>query len=291
MSTTIATPPQRHHTFWCHECDMSVFLLHPPPNNPRCPHCHSDFLEHMDSITPTILPQFPNHPNPTSDIETPTTFTPSDDNFLLNSPYLHRLIRHLTTTNDAPTPNPHNNSASRSAVAALELLQITSSMLENDPVIPCAVCKDQFLLDMQVKMLPCKHMYHSDCILPWLEMNNSCPVCRFQLPTEEDEVCRRRQNFVAAMRLEEFLGEQEDLFGFRRTLRRVARRHQLDREDTTRGDSLEFLLSPTQIGQTGQGDGVVARANSVETVSSWPNWPPESGSEDEVGGSGNTFGG
>lgn len=164
-------------------------------------------------------------------------------------------------------------------------------MLENDPVIPCAVCKDQFLLDMQVKMLPCKHMYHSDCILPWLEMNNSCPVCRFQLPTEEDEVYRRRQNFVAAMRLEEFLGEQEDLFGFRRTLRRVARRHQLDREDTTRGDSLEFLLSPTQIGQTGQGDGVVARANSVETVSSWPNWPPESGSEDEVGGSGNTFGG
>uniref|UniRef100_A0A0V0HZ86 RING-type E3 ubiquitin transferase n=1 Tax=Solanum chacoense TaxID=4108 RepID=A0A0V0HZ86_SOLCH len=291
MSTTIATPPQRHHTFWCHECDMSVFLLHPTPNNPRCPHCHSDFLEHMDSITPTILPQFPNHPNPTSDIETPTTFTPSDDNFLLNSPYLHRLIRHLTTTNDAPTPNPHNNSASRSAVAALELLQITSSMLENDPDIPCAVCKDQFLLDMQVKMLPCKHMYHSDCILPWLEMNNSCPVCRFQLPTEEDEVCRRRQNFVAAMRLEEFLGEQEDLFGFRRTLRRVARRHHLDREDTTRGDSLEFLLSPTQIGQTGQGDGVVARANSVETVSSSPNWPPESGSEDEVGGSGNTYGG
>ncbi|KAF3680582.1 putative protein RDM1-like [Capsicum annuum] len=292
-TTTTATPPQPHHTFWCHECDMSVFLLHPPPTNPRCPHCHSDFLEQMDSFTPTLVPQFPNHPNPSHSSD---TFTPSDDNFLLNSPYLQRLIRHLTTTNDVPAitanANHQNSSASRSAVEALEVLQISSSMLENDPVIPCAVCKDQFLLDMQVKMLPCKHMYHSDCILPWLESNNSCPVCRFRLPSEEDEVCRRRQNFAAAMRLEELMGgEQEDVFGFRRTLRRVARRHQLDREDTTRGDSLEFLLSSTQIGQAGQGIGVVTRANSVETVSSWPNWPLESGSEDEVGESGNRLGG
>ncbi|KAK4344835.1 hypothetical protein RND71_035011 [Anisodus tanguticus] len=274
MSTT-APPPQRHHTFWCHECDMGVFLLHPIPTNPRCPHCHSYFLEQMDSFTPTLLPQFPNHP---------TTFTPSDDNFHLDSPYLHRLIHHLTTTNEAPTANPHHNPASRAAVDALEILRINPTMLENDPVIPCPVCKDNFLLDMIVKVLPCKHMYHPDCILPWLEMNNSCPVCRFRLPTEEDEICGRGQNFINAIRLEELLGEQEDMFGFRRTLRRVARRHQLDRENPTGGgDSLEFLLSPTQIGQAGQGGGVVARANSVETVSSWPHWPVESGSEDEVG--------
>ncbi|XP_060208707.1 uncharacterized protein LOC132636059 isoform X1 [Lycium barbarum] len=280
---SMAAPPQRHHTFWCHECDMSVFLplhLHnPPPTNPHCPHCHSDFLEHMDSITPP--PIFPNHPNPN-----PTTFTPSDDNFLLNSPYLHRLIHHLTTTNHAPVgPTPTtDNPASISAISSLELVKITSSMLKNDPVIPCPVCKDNFLLDMEVKMLPCKHMYHEDCILPWLDINNSCPVCRFKLPTEEDEVnCHRRRDFIE---LQELLSEQEDMFGFRRTLRRVSRRHQLDRENVD-GDTTEFLLSPTQIGEAGgQGGvgGVVGRENSVETVSSWPNWAVESVSDDEVGG-------
>ncbi|XP_009785025.1 E3 ubiquitin-protein ligase RING1-like [Nicotiana tabacum] len=290
-TTTTATPPHHHHTFWCHECDMSVFLLHLPPTDPpRCPHCHSDFLEQMDSFTPALLPQFPNHPdsNPnleeliSTDLNTATTFTPSDDNFLLDSPYLHRLIHHLTTANDAPIPNRQHSPASKAAVEALEGIKVSSLMLENDPVIPCPVCKDNFLLDVEVKMLPCKHMYHSDCILPWLEVNNSCPVCRFKLPTEEedDEECiRRRERFLGAMRLGEILAEEEDLFGFRRTLRRVARRHQLDGGEST-------------IGQAGQGVGVVARANSVETVSSWPSWPVENGSDgDEVGGSGNRLGG
>lgn len=73
--------------------------------------------------------------------------------------------------------------ASKAAVEALPTVKITS---ESDAVA-CAICKDLMGVGESAKRLPCGHQYHGDCIVPWLSSRNSCPVCRFQLPTDDKE--------------------------------------------------------------------------------------------------------
>lgn len=48
----------------------------------------------------------------------------------------------------------------------------------------CAVCLEDLKKHTRARQMPCNHMYHSDCIVPWLLQHNSCPFCRLQLPTK-----------------------------------------------------------------------------------------------------------
>ncbi|KAL9317012.1 hypothetical protein ACSQ67_013529 [Phaseolus vulgaris] len=73
--------------------------------------------------------------------------------------------------------------ASKSAVEALPTVKIAS---ESETVV-CAICKDLLGVGDAAKRLPCGHKYHGDCIVPWLSSRNSCPVCRFELPTDDKE--------------------------------------------------------------------------------------------------------
>ncbi|KAK1321236.1 E3 ubiquitin-protein ligase RING1 [Acorus calamus] len=72
--------------------------------------------------------------------------------------------------------------ASKAAVDSMPTVEIEATHVSADSY--CAVCKDPFELGSEAREMPCKHIYHSDCILPWLSLRNSCPVCRHELPTE-----------------------------------------------------------------------------------------------------------
>ncbi|XP_019449975.1 PREDICTED: E3 ubiquitin-protein ligase DZIP3-like isoform X1 [Lupinus angustifolius] len=43
----------------------------------------------------------------------------------------------------------------------------------------CAICLEDFEPKEEVMTTPCKHMFHEDCIVPWLTSHSQCPVCRF----------------------------------------------------------------------------------------------------------------
>ena len=42
----------------------------------------------------------------------------------------------------------------------------------------CSICLEPFSKDKEIIILECKHIYHTDCIVQWLNKDISCPLCR-----------------------------------------------------------------------------------------------------------------
>lgn len=74
--------------------------------------------------------------------------------------------------------------ASKSVVSNLSTVAVTQEDVENNNTL-CAVCKDEVGVGEMATLLPCSHRYHGDCIVAWLGIRNTCPVCRHELPTDD----------------------------------------------------------------------------------------------------------
>ena len=46
--------------------------------------------------------------------------------------------------------------------------------------------------------MPCHdhHIYHPACLKPWLKQHNSCPCCRFELPTDDPHYESKKERNV-----------------------------------------------------------------------------------------------
>ena len=82
---------------------------------------------------------------------------------------------------------------SKDFLETLEKKQIDQSDIDNKN--NCSICMDKFKLNDKVLILPCgkqKHYFHCDSsetcsgILPWLKENNTCPICRYSFPIDDD---------------------------------------------------------------------------------------------------------
>ena len=58
----------------------------------------------------------------------------------------------------------------------------------------CVVCCEAFSTRQTVLQLPaCGHIFHESCALLWLTKQNTCPYCRRELPTDDDEYDNERR--------------------------------------------------------------------------------------------------
>ncbi|KAJ5804896.1 Zinc finger RING-type [Penicillium riverlandense] len=53
----------------------------------------------------------------------------------------------------------------------------------------CPICTDDFIKGQDLRVLPCNHQFHMECIDPWLvNVSGTCPLCRINLnPPQAEE--------------------------------------------------------------------------------------------------------
>ncbi|KAG9451068.1 hypothetical protein H6P81_011033 [Aristolochia fimbriata] len=204
-------PFRNFRLYWCYQCQRTV-RISVPASDLFCPRCFGQFIVELHFPRPRYLLDLSSidasprdrllealslmlrpPPPPISD-DTPRVrpaneprswiiFRPAppsppgraDPGNYFAGPGLDELIEEITQ-NDRPGPPP----AAAAAIDSMATVKITTTHLAD--ASNCPVCKEDFEVGEEAREMPCKHVYHSDCIVPWLRMHNSCPVCRLELP-------------------------------------------------------------------------------------------------------------
>ncbi|KAL1564692.1 RING-type E3 ubiquitin transferase [Salvia divinorum] len=190
-----------HHYYWCRRCQRSIRTTTTNPAEVLCPRCFGQIRHELDVSRPGPLLE--------PDLE-PSSGARLLDALarMLDPPTPPRRLHHQQQIDDGESsrrrslillqfigPDHHPTEpvppampehggnelagARAAAVEALPVVEVSEERLKSEWC--CPVCKEDFEVGVRVRELPCKHFYHDDCIIPWLHMHNSCPVCRYEV--------------------------------------------------------------------------------------------------------------
>mmetsp|Transcript_38653 Transcript_38653/g.97351 ORF Transcript_38653/g.97351 Transcript_38653/m.97351 type:complete len:337 (+) Transcript_38653:183-1193(+) len=99
----------------------------------------------------------------------------------MSGPQLQNFLNRLFVQSGSHGPPPTDEDTLKS----LPRIQCTDENSTEYDGKDCAVCQDQFASGDCLTRLPCSHLFHESCIKPWLEMHNTCPICRHELKSRQ----------------------------------------------------------------------------------------------------------
>ncbi|KAI9083965.1 hypothetical protein K1719_027158 [Acacia pycnantha] len=102
----------------------------------------------------------------------------------LDGPGFGLLLQHLAQSSNNEVNRYVNSVNPPAQKAAIEAMP-TVMTEENKQ---CVICLEEAEIGSEVKEMPCGHKFHGDCIVSWLKLRGSCPVCRFQMPSDDSKV-------------------------------------------------------------------------------------------------------
>ncbi|EGF99180.1 uncharacterized protein MELLADRAFT_118355 [Melampsora larici-populina 98AG31] len=170
----------------------------------------STFISHRESLSDRELSDLqqytglstlnPPHESVLKPVATPSLITSFEDSHRLSTPVgspsisLPRIDLTTVTSNDTlvhtfPASlratsggshhfghNPYSDTHPAGSISGNQLNSLSKST--------CAICMDSINDPSDLIKLSCNHLFHAEgCIIPWIERNPSCPVCRYRLMT------------------------------------------------------------------------------------------------------------
>ncbi|KAH0893335.1 hypothetical protein HID58_055764 [Brassica napus] len=179
-ATTTAAPTTTETTtsYWCYSCTRFVSVS--TGGYVLCPYCNGGFIEDSSAAeaptTTTPVSQVEDIENEEGD-RRPYEFYYDDG----SGSGLRPLPDSIEASGNG-IGRSGNPPASKSAIESLPRVEMGDFHIKAEA--NCAVCTEVFEAGAEGREMPCKHIFHGDCIVPWLSIRNSCPVCRFELPSD-----------------------------------------------------------------------------------------------------------
>jgi hypothetical protein len=60
---------------------------------------------------------------------------------------------------------------------------IRGQYIKEDSLIrECVICIEDINVNEKIIKLSCNHYYHKKCLLPWINVSKTCPMCRIDIP-------------------------------------------------------------------------------------------------------------
>lgn len=185
-------------TYYCHKCNRLVNATRRLDNELECHICHDTAVEIVEEnqnqprnvrlSEDFAAALFDRFFNVLQEMNDPRMFPFAGNQQMMDQ------ITQMIMEND-----PNNYGPPPAAEVVRDNLPSEVLTAERAESLPdgCAICQDKYQKGELVNRLTqdsedCPHVFHSQCIIPWLKEHNSCPVCRFELPTDDTDYERRR---------------------------------------------------------------------------------------------------
>jgi hypothetical protein len=177
---------------FCHSCLRQSSLNLNGSN--VCPNCHSTFLEVMNNDVRNDSSEDNNDIGTmflNSLLTDRAEFLEEQSSRLSNASILLRLFEaqlreeFVTLTDELNRVYARNNTEPckfnniLSERMKQKLRYITVEKECSQPT--CPICSEDFMEGHKELTLPCVHIFHEECVMPWLKDKKTCPMCRFEI--------------------------------------------------------------------------------------------------------------